>query len=45
MDGGCPHVLMKVICAKGVVMFARSWNYLDCGLRWVFLIVGVGVWN
>jgi len=31
--GGCPHVLMKVICANGVVMFAHSWNCLDCGIK------------
>ena len=43
--GGCPHVLMKAICAKGVVMFARSWNCLDCELKCVFRIISVGVWN
>jgi len=37
-------VLMKVICGKGVVMFARSWNCLDCELKCVFRI-SVGVWN
>jgi len=41
--GGCPHVLMKVICVNGLVMFAHSWNYLGCELKCVFRIISVGL--